>query len=171
MPRTLSPFERFNASCHGTHRSTSSGPERSLNRLAVVRGRKGTEKKFEANDVKFREVRCGHSSCETREQRVATPCGAGGAKGRSRGKSGRLKDAPYSVDGESVMKANWIRKAAKRNPEGCLTLRAPLAQRVGIPKPIEPLGINTQPTGGNDHSATSNKAVKDTLSVSLDSRS
>ena len=82
---------------HDTHRCTSSGPERSLNRLAVVRGRKGTEKKFEANDVMFREIRFGHSSCETYEQGVATPCGVGGVKGRSEGESGRLKDAPFSV--------------------------------------------------------------------------
>ena len=60
-------------------------------------------------------------------------------KGRSRGESGRPKDAPYSVSGESVMAVDRIRKAAKRNPEGCLTFRVLPTQRVGIPKPIEAL--------------------------------
>ena len=69
------------------------------------------------------------------------------------------------------MKANRIRKAAKRNPEGCLTLRAPLAQRVGIPKPIEASG-DQHPTGRWKRPlGTANKAVKDTLSVPTLSRS
>ena len=63
--------------------------ERSLGRHAVVRGRNGKQTKVEANDVQPREVRCGHSSCETCEQGVATPCGADGAKGRSQGEFGR----------------------------------------------------------------------------------
>ena len=76
----------------------------------------------------------------------STPCGVSGAKGRNRGESGRLKDAPYSVCGESVMEADRIRKAAKRNPEGCPTFRVLPAQRVGIPKPIEASG-DQHPTG------------------------
>ena len=67
----------------------------------------------------------------------STPCGVSGAKGRNRGEFGRLKDAPYSVCGESVMEVDRIRKAAKRNPEGCPTFRVLPAQRVGVPKPIE----------------------------------
>ena len=51
------------------------------------------------------------------------------------------------------MAADRIRIAAKRNPEGRLTPRVPLARRVGIPNPFEPAGSNTQPVGGNDHSA------------------
>ena len=68
------------------------------------------------------------------------------------------------------MAANRIRKAAKRNPEGCLTLRAPLAQRVGIPKPIEASG-DQHPTGRRKRPlGTASKAVKDTLSVTILSR-
>ena len=44
------------------------------------------------------------------------------------------------------MEADRIRKAAKRNPEGCLTFRVLPAQRVGIPKPIEASG-DQHPTG------------------------
>ena len=68
------------------------------------------------------------------------------------------------------MEADRIRKAAKRNPEGCPTFRVLSAQRVGIPKPIE-ASRDHQPVGGNDHSALPIKVVKDTLSVSALSRS
>ena len=44
------------------------------------------------------------------------------------------------------MEADRIRKAAKRNPEGCLSFRVLPAQRVGIPKPIEASG-DQHPTG------------------------
>ena len=76
----------------------------------------------------------------------STPCGVSGAKGRNRGEFGRLKDAPYSVCGESVMEVDRIRKAAKRNPEGCPTFRVLPAQRVGVPKPIE-ASRDQHPTG------------------------
>ena len=58
--------------------------------------------KVEANDVQPREVRCGHSSCETCEQRAATRRGADGAKGRSQGESGRPKHAPCAETGKHV---------------------------------------------------------------------
>ena len=44
------------------------------------------------------------------------------------------------------MAADRIRKAAKRNPEGCLTFRVLPTQRVGILKPIEASG-DQHPTG------------------------
>ena len=69
------------------------------------------------------------------------------------------------------MKVSRIRKAAKRTPEGCLTLRAPLAQRIRIPKPIEASG-DQHPTGRRKRPlGTANEAVKDTLSVPILSRS
>ena len=69
------------------------------------------------------------------------------------------------------MEVDRIRKAAKRNLEGCPTFRVLPAQRVGIPKPIEasrdqhPTGRWKRPLG------TANQAVKDTLSVPTLSRS
>ena len=100
----------------------------------------------------------------------STPCGVSGAKGRNRREFGRLKDAPYSVCGESVMEVDRIRKAAKRNPEGCPTFRVLPAQRVGIPKPIE-ASRDQHPTGRWKRPLGTAKAVKDTLSVSALSRS
>ena len=44
------------------------------------------------------------------------------------------------------MEVDRIRKAAKRNPEGCSTFRVLPAQRVGIPKPIE-ASRDQHPTG------------------------
>ena len=44
------------------------------------------------------------------------------------------------------MEADRIRKAAKRNPEGCPIFRVLSAQRVGIPKPIE-ASRDQHPTG------------------------
>ena len=69
------------------------------------------------------------------------------------------------------MAVDRIRKAAKRNPEGCLSFRVLPAQRVGIPKPIEASG-DQHPTGGRKRPlGTANEAVKDTLSVPTLSRS
>ena len=69
------------------------------------------------------------------------------------------------------MTANRIRKAAKRNPEGCLTFRVLPTQRVGIPKQIEAPG-DQHPTGRWKRPlGTANEAVKDTLSVPTLSRS
>ena len=45
-----------------------------------------------------------------------------------------------------VMAVDRIRKAAKRNPEGCLTFRVLPTQRVGIPEPIE-ASRDQYPTG------------------------
>ena len=53
-----------------------------------------------SRDVRSEEVRCGHSSCETCEQQAVTPCGADGAKGHSRGESGRPKHVPHSEAGK-----------------------------------------------------------------------
>ena len=69
------------------------------------------------------------------------------------------------------MAADRIRKAAKRNPEGCLTFRVLPAQRVGIPKPKEASGAQ-HPTGRWKRPlGTADKVVKDSLSVPALSRS
>ena len=69
------------------------------------------------------------------------------------------------------MAPDRIRKAAKRNPEECLTFRVLSAQRVGIPKPIEASG-DQHPTGRWKRSlGTADKVVKDTLSMPAPSRS
>ena len=87
---------------HGTHGNTPSGPGRSSSRPAVARGRNGKEGKPKDKDERLEEVRLGHSSKETGEQRAARPGGAGGAKGRGQGKFGTPKQGPRTEAGKPV---------------------------------------------------------------------
>ena len=77
------------------------------------------------------------------------------AEGNSGGQSTRRTQRRVSLS----QAADRIRKAAKRNPEGCLTFRVPPTW-VAIPKP-----------DGGKRPLGSAKAVKDTLSVPTLSRS
>ena len=105
-------------------------PIRNRQNCLFLAGKCGTwVKKSDAVIVAVKQANNGRS----------TPCGVSGAKGRNRGEFGRLKDAPYSVCGESVMEVDRTRKAATRNPEGCPTFRVlpyrvPSVRRVEIPK-------------------------------------
>ena len=90
-------YTRF-ASLH----NVQSRAERSLNRHTVVRGRKGKQRKLEANDVKLREVRCVNR--HTRESQIKrsfrTHCGTerqlvGAAAGPAR--SSRRKSTLLAV--------------------------------------------------------------------------
>ena len=85
----------------GTHVRAAPGPGRSPCHPAVVAGslRKGGVR---TEDGRHGEVRLGRSSCEVGEQGDVCPCGAGGAKGRARGESGKPKRAPDAVPGERV---------------------------------------------------------------------
>ena len=113
------------------------------------RSRAGPQRRRRNQDTEMYDLKKSDAVIVAMKQannRRSTPCGVSGAKGRNRGEFGRLKDAPYSVCGESVMEVDRIRKAAKRNPEGCPTFRVLPAQRVGIPKPIE-ASRDQHPTG------------------------
>ena len=70
--------------------------------LALYGGRK-RKAKTESLDARVEEVRFAHSGNEADEQRGVSPCGAGGAKGRNRGKLGQPKRVPDSVPGERVI--------------------------------------------------------------------
>jgi RNA-directed DNA polymerase len=78
--------------------------------LWYASGRRGAV----ADDVRTREVRLCHSSCEAGEQGRATGCGVGGAKGRGQGEGGTAKHAPGTGPGKRVPQAlDRIRKVAK----------------------------------------------------------
>jgi hypothetical protein len=77
-------------------------------------GRRGAE----ADDGRRREVRLRHSSDEADEQRRATGCGAGGAKGGDRGECGPATHAPGAGPGKRVPGAGAHTASRKAQTEG-----------------------------------------------------
>src|SRR5215203_1958907 len=95
-PAWSKTLARAHAPCAGTGRS----PVRPQAHKAVwsASGRRGAV----ADDARTGEVRLRHSSCEAGEQRRATVCGVGGAKGGGRGERGTGPHAPGSGPGKRV---------------------------------------------------------------------
>src|SRR5262245_8382314 len=87
---------------------------RHIKQLWYASGRRGAV----AGDVRTREVRLCHSSCEAGEQGRATGCGVGGAKGRDQGEGGTAKHAPGTGPGKRVPGAGAHTASSKAKEEG-----------------------------------------------------
>src|SRR3954452_15502544 len=96
------------ASCLGTGRSLARPSARPADWSAS--GRRGAV----ADDARTGEVRPRHSSDEAGEQRRATVCGVGGAKGGGRGERGTGPHAPGSARGKRVLRLDRVRQAARQ---------------------------------------------------------
>src|ERR1035437_4974823 len=76
---------------------------RTTERTKTTSGKAAMQRRgAEADDARTWEVRLRHSSGEADEQGRATGCGAGGAKGGSRGECEPVKHAPGTVPGKRV---------------------------------------------------------------------